>query len=289
MHAPVRADRIGPAGRILREPLLHFLLIGAFLFALYDFVGGGAPSDRTISVDDKVAATLYAQFNKTWHRPPTANEMDALVESHVRDEIFYREGVLLGLDRDDPTIKRRVSQKFATIAEESETSKPPTDAELGRWMNEHSDRYAEPPLVTFDQIAFNPGDSQLAAIETAQKALVAGADPKALGDGRMMLPHFEIYPIDMVQRDFGPEFAQAILSVPAGRWVGPVKSGFGVHLVKVEKVVRGRLPKLDEVRAAVSRDHEQDRRTRSLEAAYRKLRQAYRIDYSGRWRPGQSQ
>src|SRR5262245_14953082 len=182
MHAPVRADRIGLMGRMLREPLLHFLVLGALLFALYDLVGGGAAGDRKIDVDDRVAATLYGQFNKTLHRPPTASEMNELVESYVRDEIFYREGVLLGLDRDDPTIKRRVSQKFSTIAEESEAAKAPTDAELERWMNEHPDRYAEPALVTFDQIAFRSGGTQLAEIEAAREALAAGVDPITLGE-----------------------------------------------------------------------------------------------------------
>lgn len=288
MHAPVRVERNGIISRLLREPLLHFLAIGALLFALYNFLGGGESSDREIRVDDNVAVTLYEQFNKTWHRPPTASEMDGLVESYVRDEIFYREGVVLGLDRDDPTIKRRVSQKFVTIAEESEAATPPTDAELERWLNEHGERYADPALVTFDQVMFRTDVDRRDAIEAARKALAAGTDPASLGDGRLLLPRYDLYPIDLVQRDFGPEFARSILSVRAGHWEGPVRSGYGIHLVKTGKVVRGRTPPLAEVRAAVARDYEQDRRTRSLEAAYAKLRQAYRVDYSGTWRPGQS-
>jgi hypothetical protein len=288
MHAPARVEPAGLLGRLAREPLLHFLLIGALLFALYDFVGGGESSDRDIRVDDNVAATLYAQFNKTWHRPPTPSEMDGLVESYVRDEIFYREGVVLGLDRDDPTIKRRVSQKFVTIAEESEAATPPTDAELERWLNEHGERYAEPALISFDQVMFGTDADRRGAIEEARKALAAGADPASLGDGRLLLPHYELYPIDLVQRDFGPQFARSLLAVQPGQWEGPVRSGYGIHLVRIGKVVRGRTPPLAEVRAAVARDYEQDRRTRSLEAAYAKLRQGYRVDYSGTWRPGQS-
>lgn len=288
MHAPVRVERFGLLGRLLREPLLHFLVIGLLLFALYDFVGGGESGDRDIEVDDNVAATLYTQFNKTWHRPPTANEMAGLVESYVRDEIFYREGVVLGLDRDDPTIKRRVSQKFITIAEESEAATPPTDAELDRWLAEHSERYAEPSLVTFDQVAFRTDVDWRSAIGEARKALAAGADPGTLGDGRLLLPHYDLYPIDLVQRDFGLEFARSILTVRPGRWEGPVKSGYGMHLVKLGKLVRGRVPPLAEVRSAVARDYEQDRRTRSLDAAYAKLRKSYSVEYLGTWRPGQS-
>ena len=282
MHAPVRVEQVSWFGRILREPLVHFLLIGLFLFVLYGLVGGTA-GDRTIRVDDNVAAALHAQFSKTWQRPPTAEEMDGLVESYVRDEIFYREGVTLGMDKDDPTIKRRVSQKFATIAEEWETSKPPTDAELEQWLKQHPARYAEPSLITFDQVMFATPD----AFQAGRKALAAGADPLELGEGRMLLPHFELYPVDIIQRDFGPEFARSLLSVRPGDWQGPVRSGYGVHLVRVEKIVPGRAPRLADVRAAVARDFEQVRRNRSLDGAYRKLRQNYRVDYSGEWKPRQ--
>lgn len=284
MHAPVRVERVSWFDRISREPLVHFLLIGFLLFALYGFVGGG-PRERTINVDDNVAATLYAQFSKTWQRPPTAEEMSGLVESYVRDEIFYREGVTLGLDKDDPTIKRRVSQKFATIAEEQGASSPQTDTELERWMKQHPARYAEPSIVTFDQIMF---DSP-AALEAGRKALAAGADPQQIGGGKMLLPHFELYPIDIIQRDFSTEFARSLLSAPAGEWQGPVRSGYGVHLVRVDKIVSGRAPKLDDVRLAVTRDFEQARRVRALDGAYRKLRQGYRVDYSGKWKLEQSQ
>ena len=286
MHAPVRPGR-SLVGRLVREPLVHFLLIGLLLFALYGLAGGGK-SDRDIRVDDDVAASLFGQFNKTWQRAPTAEEMDALVDSYVRDEIFYREGVALGLDRDDPTIKRRISQKFATIAEEDEPAQVPTDEELEAWMKRNPDRYARPALFTFDQIAFEGSADGMAALQAARKALAAGADPRTMGQGRMLLPHFELYPVDLVQRDFGPEFARAITTVRPGRWEGPVKSGYGVHLVRVDRVVAGSAPKLAEVRWAVARDYEHDRRMRSVDAAYRTLRQSYRVEYSGKWKPAQA-
>lgn len=291
MHAPMRVEPVTWFGWLRREPLVHFLLIGLLLFLLYGAVGRGG-GDRDIPVDDNVVATLSAQFQNTWQRPPTAGEMNALVDTYIHDEIFFREGVALGLDRDDPTIKRRVSQKFATIAEESEPANPPSDAQLEQWLRLHARRYARPALITFDQIMFNParsGASEAAAVELARKALVAGADPKTLGNGHMLLPHFELYPADLVERDFGEVFAKALLSVPIGRWEGPLRSGYGVHLVKVEKVVPGRLPDLDEVRTAVARDFEEDRRRRSAEAEYRRLRQDYRVEYSGAWKPARAQ
>ena len=126
MHAPLRVEPVTWFGRLRREPLVHFLLIGLLLFVVYGALGRGS-SDLDIRVDDKVVAALADQFQNTLQRPPTASEMNALIDSYIHDEIFYREGLALGLDRDDPTIRRRVSQKFATIAEESEPAKPPTD------------------------------------------------------------------------------------------------------------------------------------------------------------------
>lgn len=275
--------------RIARDPLTHFLVIGLLLFALYAAIGGGG-DQRSIRVDDNVAASLYAQFQKTWQRPPTAREMSALVDSYVRGEIFYREGVALGLDRDDSTIKRRVSQKFTTIAEEAEAADVPSDAELKEWLTQHSARYADPALVTFDQIGFEPaayGVDDADVLKSARHALAGGADPGTLGNVRMLLPHFELYPIDLIQRDFGPTFAQALLSVKLGGWEGPIRSGYGIHLIRVGKVVPGRVPPLDDVRAAVARDYEAARRSRSVEATYRQLRREYRVEYTGSWKPAQ--
>ena len=254
---------------------------------LYGAVRGGG-GDRDIRIDDNVAASLYAQFNKTWQRPPTGQEMDALVDSYVRDEIFYREGVSLGLDKDDPTIKRRVAQKYSTIAEETDPGGAPGDAELQRWMLQHQARYAQPALVTFDQIAFAGTSDGLAKLGRARQALASGADPATLGDDRMLLPHFDVYPLDLVERDFGPDFARALPGLRRGKWEGPVKSGFGVHLVRLTDLVPGRAPRLADVRGAVARDYEQDRWTRSLDAAYRRLRGSYRVEYSGKWKPAQS-
>ncbi|QIK95921.1 peptidyl-prolyl cis-trans isomerase [Sphingomonas sp. HDW15A] len=287
MHAPVRAEPRSWLGRLVREPLVHFLLIGAMLFVFYDAVRGGG-GEREVRIDDNVAASLYAQFSKTWQRPPTDREMDALVDSYVRDEIFYREGVALGLDKDDPTIKRRVAQKYSTIAEESEASGPPSDNQLQRWMLDHAARYAQPALITFEQIAFSGTKEGAFALEAARKALASGAEPEALGDDRMLLPRYDLYPLDLIERDFGSAFAKSLPELRRASWEGPVKSGYGIHLVRVTEIVPGRTPRLADVRPAVARDYEQDRRSRSLDAAYRQLRDNYRIEYSGSWKTARS-
>lgn len=280
MHAPVRVDRATWFGRIAKEPLVHFLLIGLFLFALYDFVGRGG-TDRVIRVDDNVVGTLHAQFSKTLQRPPTAAEMNALVDAYVRNEIFYREGLALGLDRDDPAIKRRVRQKFETVAEEYQAAAAPTDAELNAWLKDHSERYADPALITFEQVTVDPaghGGSIEAALQTIRKALAAGKDPADISASRMLPSRFDQFPLDLVERDLGANFAKSLPGLRRGQWEGPVRSGYGIHLVKVEKLVPGRLPPLNQVRTAVARDFEAARRAKAAEAHFQQIKESYRIE-----------
>ncbi len=270
--------------RLSREPLVHFLLLGLLLFLLYAVLGGSG-GDRSIRIDDKVVAGLVAQFEATWQRPPTDRELNALVESHIREEIFYREGVALGLDRDDPTIKRRVGQKFEVLAEESEAAAAPTDAELDVWLTDHADRYADPALITFEQIVVDPaqqGGSTEAALQSARKALAAGAEPAEISASRMLPPRFDLFPLDLVARDLGADFARALPKLRPGQWEGPVRSGYGTHLVRVEKMIAGRVPPLDEVRKAVARDFEADRRSKAADAYYRRLRADYRVELASK-------
>ena len=265
--------------RLAREPLVHFLLLGLMLFLLYAVLGGGG-ADKSIRVDNKTVAALTAQFQLTWQRPPTTAERNALIESYVREEIFYREGLALGLDRDDSQIKKRVRQKFEVYAEESEPSEPPTDAQLQAWLTAHAAIYAEPAIVTFRQVLIDPGrhgSRTDAAVEIIRAKLLAGANPASLGDSQMLPPRIDLMPLDLVARDFGNPVAKALSDMARGKWQGPVRSGYGLHLIFLEARVPGRMPLLEEVRTAVVRDWEADRRKRSVDAHYRNLRQGYDV------------
>ena len=266
--------------RLASEPLVHFLLIGLLLFVAF-FQVGGSPGDRSIRVDDTTVAGVAERFAATWQRPPTPGELRTLVDSHVRDEIFYREGVALGLDRDDPLVKRQVRRKFEVYAEETEASGPPTDQQLQSWLEANAERYAEPGIITFEQVMVDPtrhGRQTDAAVAVIRAKLTAGADPIKLGDGRMLPPRIDGMPLDLVARDFGDEFARSMGGIKVGSWQGPVRSGYGLHLVRVEERVPGRMPALGEVRTAVARDWEADRRARSIESQYRRLRANYNVE-----------
>ena len=265
---------------LLREPLLHFLLIGLGLFILYGQASPGDSDSRRIVVSQSQVDDMVRQYQATWNRPPTASEFNGLINTFVRDEIVYREGLAMGLDKDDAVIKRRVRQKYDLIAEEEEWSAP-TDVDLLAYLKAHPSKFLRPAVVSFDQIFFDPANTSPEAVGAAKAALAKGANPAGFGQPSMLPRHVADGSIDFVARDFGDNFAKQVAAVPLGQWVGPLESGFGVHLIRVNVRAAPALPPLNQVRAAVARDWESDQRTRSSEAAYRRARADYEIIIKG--------
>jgi hypothetical protein len=267
--------------KLLREPLLHFLLLGVLLFALYNLVSGWrGGADRRIVINDAIVAGLVQNFEGTWQRAPTLAELKGLVSERIREEVLYREGVDLGLDRDDTVIRRRVLQKLDIISEETAGQEAPGDAVLTAWLHDHADRYAQPAVLDFEQVLFDParhGQRLQSDLDAALARLRSGADPTKLGDGSLLPMHVSASPLDAVARDFGDAFARALLKLPVGEWRGPVNSGYGQHLVRVSRLVPARPSTLDEVRGSVERDFESDRRAHAREDYYRKLRAGYKV------------
>ena len=264
--------------RLLQEPLLHFLILGALLFALYSRLQAGAPktADEIVLSRGQVQS-LQAQFQRVWQRPPTAEELQELVESWVREEIFYREGVAMGLDRDDPVVRRRVGQKLEFIVDGA-TPTPPTAAELQAWLDAHADKYQIEPRYTLTQIYFDVArhseklDADVAAV---RRALDAGKTPA--GDPTLLPMALDDAGASEVKRIFGKELADALKAFPVGAWQGPLRSAYGVHLVKLRAAEAGRRATLDEVRAEVERDLLHARTAETNAARYQKLRARYTV------------
>jgi hypothetical protein len=142
----------------LREPLVHFLLLGALLFALNAWLRpAAAPAGNVeIVVSEARVRNLAQNFRRTWQRPPTRQELEGLVESHVREEVFYREALALGLDRDDAIIRRRLQQKMEFVSEEASALARPSDAELQQYLETHPGDFVVEPRVTFAHVYLDP-------------------------------------------------------------------------------------------------------------------------------------
>jgi len=267
----------------LREPLVHFLVLGTVLFGLYGWVRRDAPEPpQEVVVDSSRVAALRSEFERVWQRAPTPVELEGLVDNWVRDEIFYREGLALGLDRDDPVLRRRIAQKMSFMVEQLD-NEPPTEEELQAWLRIHADNYRIEPAYSFRQIFIDPArhpDTLDETIERTRVALAAGADTRSVGDSTLLPGAMANVPATEIRRTFGDNFANALAEQAPGSWMGPIVSAYGAHLVYVDAATPARTATLADVRTAVERDFEADRLKRTEESVYEQLRERYvvRID-----------
>jgi parvulin-like peptidyl-prolyl isomerase len=261
---------------LLKEPVLHFLLIGLLLFAAYGWLAPADKSGARIVVTQPMVEAMALEYRTRWSRPPTEQELAALLDAYVRDEIFYREGVAQGLDRDDPVIKRRVRQKLEVIAEEQLARDAASDADLAAYLEKNAARFSRPGTVSFEQIYF-AATTPAAQVEAARAAAMRGGDPARLGQPTMLPSAAQNAPLDLAARDFGREFVAEFEKLPLDTWAGPVPSAFGQHLVRVTARTPALTPPLAEVRAAVAREWENERRVSSLAENYKALRGRYEV------------
>jgi PPIC-type PPIASE domain len=273
--------------RLLGEPMLHFLLIGVALFAAYRWSDRGQPTGRRIVITQGVVDDLVTQHRAARGREPSTTELTHLIESYVHDEILYREGVTLGLDRDDIVVKRRVRQKIEVMAEEEAATGTPTDADLSRYLAANRTRFVQPAILTFEQVFLGPspsGPDVVKAVAVTRRAMRKGVDPRELGKPSLLPYRMMQTPADLVARDFGPSFATALEKVSIGEWVGPIDSSFGAHYVRVSDRTPAAVPQLADVHDEVVREWENERRERARNDAYVRMRRAFEVAIETRTR-----
>jgi PPIC-type PPIASE domain len=266
--------------KLLGEPMLHFLLIGLALFGAYRWRSPGDSGGRSIVITRGVVDDLVTQHVAARGREPSAAELNHLIESYVHDEVLYREGVKLGLERDDIVVKRRVRQKIEVIAEEDASTRAPADADLSAYLTANQARFVQPAILTFEQVFLGQptsGHGVVHAMAVTREALRSGNDPEKLGKPTLLPYRMTLTSADLVARDFGASFAAALEKVKVGEWVGPIDSSFGTHYVRVSDRTPAVAPQLAAVRDHVVREWENERRQRARNDAYTKMRGEYQV------------
>ena len=267
----------------LREPLVHFLAIGALIFLVFHLWGGGGPDSNVIVITPGQVDAIVARFSRTWLRPPTDQELKGLIDDAVREEMAAREAMAMGLDRDDTIIRRRLRQKLEFLAEDAINATPPTDTELQAWLDQNPDAFRSEPQVSYRQVYLNPEKRGTTVLTEAEQLLVQlrsqGPDiaTEQLGDASMLPAERPLEPMREVARSFGREFAQELLNAEPGQWTGPLESAYGLHLVFVREKVDGNLPQLGEIRPIVEREFLAERRKKELNKMYERMLQSYRV------------
>ena len=272
--------------RCLREPLLHFLLIGVLLFGAYAHLNrrrSGAASPRQIVLSLDELATMEAYFESQWHRRPTPQEFQAMVEDKVKEEVLYREGLVMGLDKGDTIVKRRMAQKVQFLAEDVATAHEPSTPELKAWFEKNTDKFALPSRYSFRHVYFSPDKRGTNAHDDAAKALskIAGQSEDspliASADRFMFQDYYGDRTPSAIAIEFGPQFAVALEKLKPGSWQGPIESGYGWHVVFVDTVIPGRIPAFDEVESEVKTAWLGEQKAQAREKAYKSLRAKYTV------------
>jgi len=243
--------------RVIREPLLHFLVLAALIFAAYGLLSGRHAVEDGIVVSRARIEQLSAIFERTWQRPPTPQELKGLIDSYVREEIYVREALRLGIDKDDTVIRRRLQMKMEFLDGSEADARQASNADLQSYLDTHADQFREPPRIAFEQVyidvqkrgphAQNDAAALLGALRK-DASFSTGGDPTLLPPAMPLSDRQEIAGL------FGDDFAAAISALPVGEWQGPVASAFGLNLVRITDKVPGRQPALSDIRPQVERE-----------------------------------
>jgi len=273
--------------RLRREPLVYFLTIGALIYLLYGFLSqpvSGESDKRRITITAGQIDWLETTWEKRWRRPPTAQELQGLIDTYVKESILYREAVAMGLDQDDTIIRRRLAQKLEFLVQDLAAVTQPSESELKAYFEDHADRYRTPDLITFTHLFLDPdkrGDKTIADANELKDKLRELEQPTQgiddFGDTFMLQRYYPERSEAEIAKLFGGEFAGAVFDLPKGQWQGPVLSGYGTHLVHVQGRKNSPKPEFATVEARVRQDWLDDKRKKLNQEFYDKLLARYDV------------
>jgi hypothetical protein len=266
--------------RLLREPLLHFLAIGGLIFLLFVAVDDTreAPADVIVVTPARIDQ-LSAGFRSVWKRMPTDDELDALIEEHVREEVYYRAALALGLDRNDTIVRRRLRQKMEFLIDTGADLIKPAAGELEAYLAANEQTFRRGPRLAFEQIYLGetPGPESITRSLSALQSDPA-TDLSTLGERTLLPAQLGLSPPEAVDGVFGKDFFERLAKLTPGVWAGPVASAYGVHLVRILDSLRARTPPLEEVRDAVLRDWKAAKGRELRELHYARLRERFVVE-----------
>lgn len=264
------------ARRTFAEPLTQFLLIGAVIF-------GGAEAWKayqrpTLRIGRSEITQLAAYWQAQMQREPTKAELDGLVRERIDEEILSAEAKRLGMDKDDLIIRRRLAQKMAFATEDISDAKEPGEAALRDWYAAHPQDYQTPAHMALRQVFFSD-DRGAGARPQAEAGLIAlQAGGSATGDPSLLPLTYAEVSLDALAKDYGDDFAKLASEAPQGVWQGPVHSGFGWHLLRVENRQASVIAPFGQVRGDIRDAVLAERRKRANAAYLTKLRRRYRVE-----------
>lgn len=268
---------------LIKEPLVHFLFAGLAIFILY----GTLNSSDEASPDEIVITSarmeqLTGLYAKTWQRPPSPQELKGLIDDYVKEEIYYREALALGLDKDDTVIRRRLRLKMEFLSNADAEAVVPEDSDLEAYLKANPQKFERDALTAFRQVFLSPerrGDKMDQEVITILEVLRAdpSVDLSTIGDATLLPSEMPLTSTFAIAQTFGSPFADRVAEASPGVWTGPIKSSFGLHLVYVSEHTPGRLPAMAEIRDLVAREWLNDKRKSLEEQRLAELLKRYKV------------
>jgi hypothetical protein len=278
--------------RILKEPVVHFFVLGLAVFGLhlvFEERPESPPDPYLVEVTSADIEWFRTMWRKRTGRDPQVEEIRGRVNQLIRERVLGREAERLGLDEDDPVLRQRLALKMEYLLRDISTLREPTAEDLAAFLRDRAEDYEIPAQVTFTQIYFNEDERGTSAAAEGAGRLVrelgsrelAPAEAAGLGDPTLQEPLFTEVFLPEVEKTFGNGFAAAVAGLTTGSWQGPVRSGFGLHVVYVKEKWPARMPELMEVKERLRTDWMFAQQQELTTVAYGELRRQYRVLVEG--------
>jgi len=266
--------------KFLKEPLVHFLVLGALIFGYYYLFNSDSESENAIVVDDAEYDYLLSLWKNQWKREPNEQDIKAFLDQYLQREVFYKEALSLGLDHNDIIVKRRLAQKMEAVSNDLNAMlKPPTDADLKAFYNANDSLFLFPPSYSFRQVLFtNIEPNWQRELLSTLTALKSGQEIPASRKLKLSISNeWKKSPLNEIDQAFGDEFASKLDSLPLNEWVGPISSGFGQHLVFISEKKDSQLADFEIVKSYVEKEYEYQMELEMQEQLYRDLLEKYQV------------
>jgi peptidyl-prolyl cis-trans isomerase C len=274
---------------LLKEPLLHFFLLGGLIFVLNALFGNSKyiPENNEILVTNSLINSRVNQFAMQMGRPASKEEVIGFIDKYIHEEVLSREAKLLGLDNDDIVIRRRLVQKMEFMSGEFSVVSEPTLAQLEAYFEKNSEAYKKPAAISFYQVFINSQD--LSEQELNSKADAVMRDLGQIentpdlssnyGDRTMLSNQFTRVTYDKLFQSFGDEiFVEEIQKAPEQEWSGPLKSAYGHHLVFITEKTESAIPVFSEVAVEVNQDFLDFKKRKANEEFFAQMQERYIIN-----------
>jgi len=271
--------------RIFKEPLVHFLFLGGLIFFMASFVyNKNFKAERTIVISNEKIGNIIRLYAVTAGAPPNKTQLDAMIEDYIREEIFYRESLKMRLDKDDEIIRRRLSQKMEFLQSDLSVVTPPSQKQLEDFYHSHPGNFRDSGEVSFTHIYFSADKND--AEEVQKRALAVKA--KLMNSNKTRAPElgdpFSLQfdytgqnKLDIVQLFGQKPIEDSLFESPLNQWIGPVESGYGWHLIRINERKQSRIPPFESIKDKVRDDYIASMKDSLNKVAFEKLKSKYTI------------